>query len=213
MTSPDDFLERLWNERATAILRWHDQRVADEAMAAAIRGGFGIVEFTMTVPGVLELIAKHSKSGDVVVGAGTVLTLEQARDAVDAGARFLVSPIVDEAVIEEASRLGVAVMPGTHTPTEMWRAYRAGAPLQKLFPAAAAGPDTVRSILGPMPFLRIVPTNGVTEDNAAEYLRAGAYAVGMVRSLFSVEDMTLERYDVIEARARALRLALERVER
>jgi len=95
-------------------------------------------------------------------------------------------------------------VPGTHTPTEMWHAHQAGAPLQKLFPAAAGGPDTIKSILGPMPFLKIVPTHGVTVANAADYLTAGAFAVGFVRALFDPADMANRDYSAIETRARAM---------
>ena len=112
--------------------------------------------------------------------------------------------MVDEAVIEEAGRLGVAVMPGTHTPTEMLRAHRAGAQLQKLFPAPGIGPAYVSACLGPMPFLRIVPTSGVTAENAAAYLKAGAFAVGFVAPLFDPADMRAGAFDSIENRARTL---------
>lgn len=208
-----EFLEILWRERAIAIMRAGDQDTARHGMAAAIRGGIRVAEFTMTTPGVLELIAEASARDEVVAGAGTVLTVDEAREAVRAGARFLVSPVVDEAVISEAAALGCAMIPGCSTPTEMLRAHRAGAPLQKLFPAAAGGPEAVRSILGPLPFLRIVPTNGVDVDNAGAYLEAGAFAVGFVRALFPTEDMQRGAWDAIEARARAMRERLDTVSR
>jgi len=208
--TPDDFLAALAESRATAIMRWHERETAARAMDAAIRGGLRVVEFTMTTDGVLELIAEFAGRDDVVVGAGTVMSVDDARAAVGAGARFLVSPIVDEEVIAEAGRLGVAAMPGTYSPTEMVRAHRAGAQLQKLFPVTAGGPDHVRSVLGPLPFLRIVPTNGVSLANAADYLAAGAYAVGFVRALFDPADMAARRYDAIEARARAMAAATKR---
>ena len=163
-----------------------------------------VVEFTLTVPGVFDLIAEFSERDDVVVGAGTVLTPGQANDAVDAGARFLVSPVVDEAVIDVARTRGVVAMPGVHTPTELLRAHRAGAQLQKLFPAPAGGPAWVRSVLGPMPFLNIVPTNGTSAENARAWLDAGAYACGFVASLFPREVVEAEAWDEIEARARAI---------
>ena len=158
---PDDFVAFLGRARASAILRTDAEEAAAPAMEAALRAGFEVVEFTLTIPGALERIAEFSRRRGVVVGAGTALDADAARAAVAHGARFLVSPVTDEAVIEEAKRLGVAAMPGTHTPTEMWRAHRAGAPLQKLFPAPGTGPAFVRACMGPMPFLRIVPTNGV----------------------------------------------------
>ncbi len=144
-----------------------------------------------------------------MVGAGTVLTSDDARLAVEAGARFLVSPVGDEAVIDAATALGVAMMPGTHTPTEMLRAHRAGAQLQKLFPAPGIGAPYVKACLGPMPFLRIVPTSGVNESNASTYLQAGAFAVGFVGPLFDPDDVAAGRFDRIEHRARTLLEAVQ----
>ena len=101
------------------------------------------------------------------------------------------------------------MMPGTHTPTEMLRAHRAGAPLQKLFPAPGIGPAYVKACLGPMPFLRIVPTSGVDESNSAAYLAAGAFAIGYVAPLFDADDIAAGRFDRIEQRGRALLLEIE----
>ncbi len=207
------FLDALWRERATAILRTDDQRRAADAMEAALRGGFRICEFTLTTPGALELVAEFSRRPDVIVGAGTVLTVAQARAAVAAGARFLVSPVTDEAVIAAAVEAGAEAMPGTFSPTEMLRAHRAGASLVKLFPAPAGGPGAVRSILGPLPFLRIVPTNGVDAENAGAYLEAGAFAVGMVTSVFDPADLATGRFERVEERARAIRSAVAGVAR
>lgn len=191
-----EFASRLRDERASAILRTDDRDRAAKMMDSAIRGGFRIVEFTLTIPGALDLIAGFGKREDIIVGAGTVLTVEQAKDAVHHGAQFLVSPVTDEAVIAAAHDLGVACVPGAYTPAEMIRADRAGAALVKLFPAPANGPEYVKQVLGPLPNLKIVPTAGVDEKNAAAYLRSGAWAVGFTTSLFSAAD--------IESRAREL---------
>jgi Entner-Doudoroff aldolase len=199
--TPTDFVARLRLEGATAILRTDNQEKAALAMAAAIRGGFRIIEFTLTVPGVYELVQDFSRSDDLVVGTGTVLDPEDARKSVDAGARFLVSPVVDEVVISAANDLGVACMPGTHTPTEMLRAHRAGAQLCKLFPAPAGGPAWVKAVLGPMPQLKIVPTNGVDETNIDQWKAAGVFAMGFVAPLFVPGDIAAGRWDEIEARA------------
>ena len=196
--TPEDFVQQFKIKRASAILRTHDQYAARRAMNAAVKGGFRIVEFTLSIPNAFELIEEIAAQSDLIVGAGTVLTAEDAAEAVKAGARFLVSPVVDEAVIDEAAALAVAVMPGCSTPTEMLCAYRAGAPLQKLFPEQSIGPRWVRQTLGPLPFLRIVPTSGVTLDNAADYLRAGALAVGFVNSLFDSKDIANENWRAIE---------------
>ncbi len=209
MSKVEEFVQLLARERASAILRVSDGSVAGPAMEAAIRGGFRIVEFTLTIPGAFDLIEAFAERPGLVVGAGTVMEVEQAREAVRRGARFLVSPVVDEAVIGEARALGVASIPGASTPTELLRAHRAGAPLQKLFPAPAGGPAWVKACLGPMPFLRIVPTSGVDESNAADYLAAGAFAVGFVAALFRPELLAARDYAGIEARARISRAAVE----
>jgi len=202
------FLAELQRQRATAILRTSSQAVAAAAMEAAVRGGFRHLEFTLTTPGALELVTEFSRRPDLVVGAGTVLTVENARDAVRAGARFLVSPVMDEEVVRAAVDLGAVAIPGCHTPTELLRAHRAGAALQKLFPAPAGGPEYVRSVLAPMPFLRILPTTGVTADNAAVWLAAGAVAVGFVKSLFPADALAAGRFDRVEAHAREMLAAV-----
>ena len=202
--NPEEILKVLKTSRASAILRTGTAKAARPAMEAAVRAGFKVIEFTLTTPGAIELIAEFSRKKNLVVGAGTVLSVDEARAAVGAGARFLVSPVVDEAVIKEALVLGVLAMPGTHTPTEMLKAHQAGAQLQKLFPAPGTGPAYVRACLGPLPFLRIVPTNGVDEGNAAVYLEAGAYAVGFTDALFNPGDIEAERFDRIEERGRKL---------
>jgi Entner-Doudoroff aldolase len=200
--TPEEFVALLGSVRASAILRSGIAEAAGPAMDAAVRGGFRVVEFTLNTPGALDRIAELSRRDGIVVGAGTVLTVEQAREAVRSGASFLVSPIVDEAVIEEARSLGVCMLPGCHTPTEMMRAHRAGALLLKLFPAPASGPEYVRACLGPLPFLKIVPTSGVTEENARLWLAAGCFAVGFVNTLFDPEHMRAGRFDRIEQNAR-----------
>jgi len=199
---PDVFVEQLGREKASAILRTNDQENAAKAMEAAIRGGFKIIEFTLTIPGVFELVQDFSRREGLLVGAGTVMNPDQARKSVEAGACFLVSPVVDEAVIMAANELGVASMPGTHTPTEMLYAQRAGAQLCKLFPCPQGGPDWVRAVLAPMPDLKIVPTNGVDQNNAGDWINAGAFAAGFVTPLFVPADIATGSWEAIEARAK-----------
>src|SRR5215510_13119725 len=201
-------LNTIREARAVAILRCNDHSVGRSALAAAVRGGFRALEVTLSTPGAVELIAELAHDTRLLIGAGTVLTVEQARAAKQAGARFLVSPVLDVEVVAEASQLGCVVIPGCATPTELWKAHRAGAPLQKLFPAPAGGPTWLRSVLAPMPFLRVIPTNGVEAENAAEWFAAGAFAVGCVRSLFPADALAAHAWDTIEARARALLAAV-----
>jgi len=200
--TPEAFVKLFGQEKASAILRTDDPDKAVQAMEAAIRGGFRIIEFTLTIPDVYDLVRDFSRRDGLVVGTGTVMDAEQARRSVAAGARFLVSPVVDEAVISAAKELGVASMPGTHTPTEMLRAHRAGAQLCKLFPSPHGGPAWVSSVLGPMPFLKIVPTNGVDHHNVGDWISAGAFAAGFVAPLFVPADIAAGRWDAIEKRAR-----------
>ncbi len=202
--TPDEFVSFFGQVKASAILRTPSAEAAAPAMEAALRGGFKVIEFTLTIPSAFELIQEFSQRPGVVVGAGTVLTTQDAEAAVKAGAICLVSPVVDEAVIDAAKSLNVAMMPGTYTPTEMLRAHRAGGQLQKLFPAPGLGARYVKACLGPMPFLKIVPTNGVDANNVAEYLAAGAFAIGFVAPLFDAAEMAAGEFGRIEERASGL---------
>lgn len=194
-------VERICSERISAIIRTNDARLAADAMRASVDGGFRIVEFTLTTPDALALITEFAGNDQLLVGAGTVLTLEQAREAVRAGARFLVSPIVDPLIIEEAGRLDVPVIPGAYTPTEMETAYRAGADFIKVFPEPHGGTGFITAIRGPLPHLKLFPTAGVTPDNVTEYLDAGCAACGFVRSLFEPPDLRDRNFAAIRRRA------------
>lgn len=190
--------------RCSAILRTHDRDVVRPALEAAIAGGFKIVEVTLTTPDALEHIAALSERHGLVVGAGTVLSVDDAKEAMAAGARFLVSPVTDPQVITFCRQHELVSIPGTLTPTEMMTAHRAGADLIKLFPGPANGPDFLRAVRGPMPFLRIVPTSGVTEDNVDAWFDAGAFGLGFVAPLFVADDLVHRRFEQIEARAARL---------
>jgi 2-dehydro-3-deoxyphosphogluconate aldolase/(4S)-4-hydroxy-2-oxoglutarate aldolase len=194
--------------RASAIIRATDEETARQAMRAAVRGGFRSVEFTLTTPGALCLIEEFSSEAGLLVGAGTVLTPGSAREAAKAGARFLVSPVMDPGVIRAARDLDCAAVPGTATPTEMWAAERAGADIFKVFPGAADVPAFVRQILGPLPHFKLLPTAGVTPDNFTAVLEAGAFGVGFVGSLFLPRDLQAGAWDAVESRARTIQRAL-----
>jgi Entner-Doudoroff aldolase len=195
-------------ERLVAIIRTPEQRTAAEAMEAAVRGGCRIVEFTLGTGGALELVETFARRAELIVGAGTVLTVEEAEAAVRRGARFLVSPVFDEAVAAAAASLGVPHVPGAATPTEILRAHRGGAAVVKVFPAPAGGPAWIRAVLGPLPFLRLLPTQGVDADNARSWIDAGCAAVGSGAFLFPPEALAARAWDAIETRARTLRAVL-----
>jgi 2-dehydro-3-deoxyphosphogluconate aldolase / (4S)-4-hydroxy-2-oxoglutarate aldolase len=150
-----------------------------EGLAA---GGVGAFELTLNSPGALDAIgrlAARFSADALVIGAGTVLTAEAAEAAIDAGARFIVMPNVDPAVIEVVVTRGIPAFPGCFTPSEALLAWRAGASAVKLFPASAVGPTFIREMRGPFPEIPIVPTGGITIDNAPAFISAGAVAVGI----------------------------------
>lgn len=158
---------------------------ADEALAAvdAIRaGGIPILEITLTVPGAIEIIAGLARrlGADALIGAGTVLDADAAERCIDAGARFLVSPSLDVATIQVCKRRGVVIFPGALTPTEVVTAWKAGADAVKVFPAnAVGGAAYLRSLRAPLPQIELIPTGGVSLKTVAEFIAAGALALGV----------------------------------
>lgn len=197
----DETMVRLGELRIGAIIRTNDEALAADAMRAVVAGGIRMVEFTLNTPGALRSIETFAADSQLMVGAGTVMTAEQARDAVSAGARFIVSPNLDSEVIAESRRLGVVSIPGTYTPSEMVNAVKMGADIVKLFPAPADIAQYVRQIVGPLPELRIFPTAGVSPENFLDVLQAGAFGCGFVSSLFKPQDMQARNFPAIEKRA------------
>jgi len=158
---------------------------AKKAMAAAdavAAGGITILEVTMTVPGALDAITQLVKNlgSEVLVGAGTVLDAQAARHCFDAGAQFLVSPGLDLETIKAANDAGKVIMAGALTPTEVIAAWKAGADFVKVFPASAVGGASyLKALRGPLPQVPLVPTGGVNLNTAADFIRAGAAALGV----------------------------------
>jgi Entner-Doudoroff aldolase len=194
-------LETFAEQRCTAILRTAHADAVRPALDAAIDGGFRILEVTLTTPGAFAAIAHYAKNKSLLVGAGTVLDPEQAQRALDSGARFLVSPVTDPQLIGWCAQRDVLVLPGAFTPTEMLLATRSGAQVVKLFPAPPGGPDYVRACLNPFPELRLFPTAGITDANAADFLAAGAFGVGFVGNLFVPDDLAQGRFAAVRERA------------
>lgn len=189
---------------AVAVVRLPDARNTLEAINAVHAGGVTAIELTMTTPGALEVIAElvRRHEGEMLVGAGSVLDPEVARRAIDAGAAFVVSPVFRADVMAEAHRHDVPMLPGGFTPTEILAAHEAGADVVKVFPADTLGPAFLKGVLGPMPFLRLMPTGGVTPDNVATWLRAGAAAVGLGSALVDPKLVAAGDFDALRERAR-----------
>ncbi len=191
---------------AVVVLRLKASSRALEVVEAMMAGGIAAIEVTMTTPDALQLIAQIGAryGDDAMVGVGSVLDVDTARRAVDAGARYVVSPVFLPELVAESHRLGVAAMPGAFTPTEILAAHRAGADVVKVFPSEGFGTPFFKGVLAPMPFLRLMPTGGVTADNAGEWIRAGAVAVGVGSALMDPKLIAAGDYAGITARARRI---------
>lgn len=178
---------------------------AARAIDAIAEGGIDVFEVTMTVPGAEGLIGEVAKrfGESAVVGAGTVMDPETAERCIEAGAQFVISPSLNMDTIAACRGRDVAIMPGALTPTEIVTAWDAGADFVKVFPAEAlGGANYLRSLKGPLPHVKIVPTGGVSLANAADFIRAGARAVGVGTELVNLEAIRAGDPDLVRERAR-----------
>jgi 2-dehydro-3-deoxyphosphogluconate aldolase/(4S)-4-hydroxy-2-oxoglutarate aldolase len=201
-------------ERAgvVAVIRLADGGALRAVADALAAGGVRAIEVTMTVPRAAALINDLARTlpDDFIVGAGTVLDAATAREVIDAGARFVVSPVFRRPVLEACHEKDMPAMPGCFTPTEILDAWDAGADVVKVFPATALGPGFFSDIRGPLPQVRLMPTGGVTRDNAGDWIRAGAVAIGVGTALVDRQAVADGRFDEITARARHLVEAVSR---
>lgn len=202
---------RLVNDGAVAVIRMRDTDRLIRVIESLHEGGISAIEVTMTVPDALEAIRTLARqmSDDVLLGVGSVLEARTVSEAVAAGARFVVSPVFKRELIDVAHQHGVPAIPGTTTPTEMQHAHEAGADLIKMFPARLLGQDYLKSVLAPLPHLKIMPTGGVTPENAGDWLRAGAAAVGLGSALLDRDAVAEGRYDQLTENARRLRRSVD----
>ncbi|CAG7571197.1 2-dehydro-3-deoxyphosphogluconate aldolase/(4S)-4-hydroxy-2-oxoglutarate aldolase [Barrientosiimonas humi] len=205
--SPQQVLADLTADRVLAIVRAPGIADAGALRDALAAGGIRCMELTFTIPDVLRHLerAASAAGGDVLLGAGTVRSAGEARDAVSAGATFLVAPDVNEQVAEAARDLGVAYFPGAMTPTEVARAETLGATAVKVFPAATLGARFLRDLAGPFPQVPLLPSGGITEQNAADFLSAGAVAVAAGTGVVPPDAVAGGDWADITARARSFR--------
>ncbi len=197
--------QRIIDGAALAVIRLDQTADAAAVGNALLAGGVATLEVTMTSPGALELIAQLSRAcPDALVGVGSVLDRATVNEAVAAGARFVVSPITVPEIIEESKSQGVPVCSGAFSPTEIQWAHSLGADFVKVFPADVVGMSYFKSVRAPMPHLKLIPTGGVTLDNAGDWLRAGAVAVGVGSALVNKRAIADGDYDVLTANARKL---------
>lgn len=189
-----------------AIVRLDDLSQAVPLTEALIRGGVRSVEFTFTnrLAGRVIETVRETLGDEALVGAGSVLDPETARTAILAGAQFVVTPTLNTAVIELCNRYAVPTVIGAFTPTEMLTAWQAGATYVKVFPASVGGPSYLKDVRGPMPQLKLIPTGGVSADNAGDFIRAGAVAIAAGSSLVDAKTVNAGSWPVLEERARKL---------
>ena len=192
-----------------AIMRASSSEQLIAAAAAIKQGGVQVIEVTMTTPGALNVIqtATQQYGEKLLFGAGTVLDSETARAAILAGAGFVVAPTLNMEMVALCNRYSIPVAPGCYTPTEMLAAWEAGADMIKLFPADAGGPGFIKAVRAPLPQLNIVPVGGVNLNTAAEFIRKGAYALGVGTSL--VNQNLLDSGDMAELTRRAEAFVVE----
>lgn len=189
-----------------AVIRMQDTGRLRAVVDALAAGGVRALEVTMTVPRAIEMIREIAPTlpAGFLFGAGTVLDADTAHRVIDAGAQFVVSPVFRRAVIDACHEHDVPALPGCMTPTEILDAWEAGADIVKVFPATTFGPGYLKDVRAPLPQVKLMPTGGVTLDNAGEWIRAGAVAVGVGSALLDAKAIAAGDYQVLEDGARRI---------
>jgi 2-dehydro-3-deoxyphosphogluconate aldolase / (4S)-4-hydroxy-2-oxoglutarate aldolase len=203
-------VQRIEQAGVVAVVRLTDSGVGRDVAGALLDGGVSAIEITMTVPRAVELIGELSRAlPGALIGAGTVTDPETARSVIGAGARFVVSPVFRPRVIEACHERGVPSFPGCFSPTEILAAWDLGADVVKIFPATSLGPGFIKDLRGPFPSIKLMPTGGVSRDNAAAWIRAGAVAIGVGTAIVDGHAIESRNFGVITANARAFVDAVE----
>ncbi|OPX24960.1 MAG: 2-dehydro-3-deoxyphosphogluconate aldolase [Candidatus Latescibacteria bacterium 4484_107] len=215
MRTKQEMLQLVADTGAVAVLRIPDPAQVMPVFEALKDGGVKCIEITMSTPNAIEVIAELAKTvpEDIALGVGTVLDPETARAAILAGAEFVVAPTTNFDVIRMCQRYDKVVMPGAFTPTEILAAWEAGADVVKVFPASLGGPGLIKAIKGPLPQITLLPTGGVTIENAAEFIRAGSIAVGIGGKLIDKQAMAEGKFEIIREKARKLVTSIAAVKR
>lgn len=201
----DDQVREIESSGVIAIVRFDRSEDLVQVARAVYAGGVRAIEFTMTTPNALDIIAQSASEfgQDVLLGAGTVLDPETARAAILAGAQFIVAPTLNPQVIETCRRYSKAVIPGAFTPTEILSAWECGADFVKVFPADFGGPEYLKAILAPLPQVKLIPVGGVSLENTAAFIKAGASAVAVGGNLVKKTAIAAKRFDELTDLARS----------
>ena len=199
----DAIVQQIEAAAVVAVIRLKEPDKLRAVTNAIAEGGIRALEVTMTVPGAVELIRQFASSlpPGFLLGAGTVLDAKTARRVIDAGAQFVVSPVFRPETIQACHEHAIPCMPGCFSPTEILNAWDAGADIVKVFPATALGPAFFKDIRGPLPQVKLMPTGGVTLDNAGDWIRAGAAAVGVGTALLDANAIASGDYAVLRQNA------------
>jgi 2-dehydro-3-deoxyphosphogluconate aldolase/(4S)-4-hydroxy-2-oxoglutarate aldolase len=203
---PETTAETIERVGLIPVLRAKNSKQAHAVVQAMIAGGVTVVEVTMTVPGAIDLLRelKQKYGSKLLLGSGTVTTASEAQATINAGAEFVVSPSLHPEVIMATKTNGKLSIPGALTPTEIITAWRAGADYVKIFPCSAmGGASYLKSVLAPFPFLKLIPTGGVTLETAASFIQAGARALGVGSDLVNLGAIDAGRAETIIETARA----------
>ncbi|HPU43617.1 MAG TPA: bifunctional 4-hydroxy-2-oxoglutarate aldolase/2-dehydro-3-deoxy-phosphogluconate aldolase, partial [Dictyoglomaceae bacterium] len=202
--SRNDVLEKIIECGIVAVIRTDSAEDLIDVAKALKEGGVTSIEITMTIPSALEALPKVKKEvgNEVIMGVGTVLDPETARLAILGGAEFVVSPILNKEIINLCHRYDKIAIPGAYTPTEILTAWEEGADVVKLFPADTLGPKYIKAIHGPMPYVKISPTGGVSLENAGEFIKAGACFVGVGGNLVDKKVIAEKKFEILTERAK-----------
>lgn len=203
-------LDRIDELGVVAVIRGPSPQLTVQMVSALVMGGIHGIEITYTTPNAADVVRLlNEEFGDeILLGMGTLTRPEQVAEAVEVGAEFLVSPMIDEALAAAMVATGLPVMIGALTPTEIYRARQLGSDVVKLFPGSAIGPEYIKAIHGPFPDILLMPTGGVSEDNLAQWFKAGAFAVGAGSNLSPAALAREGRFDEIAKIARRFAAAV-----
>ena len=196
--TPMNLIETIERYQLMVAVRTETPEKAYQAAVACIKGGIRLVEITFSVPGAEEVIRELNQKTDAYIGAGTILSISDLKKALKAGARYIVSPHLDEEIVKSTKKEGAVSIPGACTPTEIYRAYRSGGDIIKLFPfVEMGGLNFLKAIRGPMPFVRFMLSGGMNLNNISEYLSAKASCILIGSSILKREFVDEEKWNAI----------------
>lgn len=209
--SREEIVKKIKELGAIAVIRMSDTEKLKKVIEAVHVGGISAIEITMTTPNAIKVIEELSNtmSDDILIGVGSVTDKQTAVDAINAGAKYVVSPILKTDIIAEVHKYDLPVMPGCFTPTEIQTAHEAGADIIKVFPANIVGMDFFKAVKAPLPHLNLMPTGGVSLTNAGDWIKAGACAVGIGSALLDKKAIAEENYSLLTENAKKIICSLK----